>query len=144
MAKPLTARLQTAEEARLRYFVEVDGGVPIEEVLDCRFWVNRAKQLVAGTMLELRAGDNAWYAEVLVLNVAITATGVHIPSFALLSYVDINKAAKSAPAEADAYSVKFNGADKFIIVRNADKVKIEKGIPTKDAAEAKLAELMAA
>lgn len=145
MLKPLTARIQLAEEARQRYRQTIDAGVSVEDALDRAMWVHVAKQLRSGDILELRAEDNAWYAEVLVSDVKITDTAVHIPTFALLWHTVLATAVKSAVEPDGSYTTKFNGpADRFVVIRSSDKVKVAKGLPTKEAAEAKMAELLAA
>lgn len=145
MLKPLTARIQLAEEARQRYRQTIDAGVSVEDALDRAMWVHVAKQLRSGDILELRAEDNAWYAEVLVTDVKVTATAVHIPTFALLWQTTLATAKKSAAETEGSYTTKFNGpADRFVIIRTSDKAKVEKGLPTKEAADARMAELIAA
>jgi hypothetical protein len=143
--KAITNRLQIADEVRQRYRQTMAPGVTIDEAMDRNMWVHVSKQLRSGDVIELRAEDGAWYGETLVTGVTVTATGVHIPTFALLSHVDLAKAKKSAAPEQGALFVKHNGpADMWVIIRNPDKVKVEKGIPTKEAAEARMAELQAA
>lgn len=145
MLKPLTARIQLAEEARQRYRQTIDAGVSVEAALDRAMWVHVAKQLRSGDILELRADDSAWYAEVLVSDVKITDTGVHIPTFALLWNTELATAKKSAADAPDSYTAKFNGpADRYVVIRNSDKMKVAKGLPTQDAADARVAELIAA
>lgn len=143
--KPITDRIQVADIMRQRYRLTIEAGASVEEAIDRKTWVHVAKQLRGGDIIELLAADNAWYAEALVSSVeVIPGTGVHIPTFALLGHYDLATAKKSAAPEDGAYEVKFHGADKFVIIRTADKVKIEKGIATKEAAESRLAELLAA
>ena len=143
--KAITNRLQIADEVRQRYRQSLPAGVTIDEALDRNMWVHVSKQLRAGDIIELRAEDGAWYGEALVSGVVVTATGVHIPSFMLLSHVERGGAKVSVPSEGDSLFVKHNGpADMWVIIRAADKTKVEKGIPTKEAAEARLAELLAA
>jgi hypothetical protein len=144
MALAPTTPLRPAELARMTYDDTIEADISIDDVLDRRFWVHRSKQLVAGTLIQLATADNAWWAVLMVLDVKTTSTGVAIPTFVVLSYVEIAKAKKSPSADAAQYIAKFNGADKWVIIRNSDKEKVEKGIPTKEAAEAKLAELLAA
>lgn len=144
MALAPTTPLLPLEQSRLTYHDTIEAGISLDEVLDRKFWVHRTKQLAKGARVEIDTEDNAWTALLMVLDVKVTSTGVSIATFAVISYVEIKDAKKTPDTGAGTYTVKFNGADKFVIIRNADKEKIEKGIPTKEAAEARLAELVAA
>ena len=140
--RPMFGRLFRGEEVRQRYRITVELGGKIEDVLDRAYWVHVSRALRTGDIIEARAEDNAWYAEILVLDVINTAIGVAIPTMALLFHVDLNDADKSQATET--YHAEFKGAAKFVIIRDSDKAMIERDIPTKERAEARVKELMAA
>lgn len=140
--RPMNGRLQISDEMRQRYRINVEIGGSIADVLDRAYWVHVARALQPGDIIEAKAEDNGWYAEILVIDVIKTATGVCIPSFALLFHVDLESADKTQATES--YHAEFKGAAKFVIIRDSDKAMIERDIPTKEKAEARVVELMAA
>ena len=140
--RPKITAMKLSTEACNTWREDVESGGKVDDVLSRAYWVHKAHFLAVGDIIEARCLDNSWYAHILVIDAVKTSTGVTIPSFALLFHVDLESADKTQATET--YHAEFKGAAKFVIIRDSDKAMIERDIPTKDKAEARVAELMAA
>lgn len=106
-------------------------GTPFEAVLEDAYWTHVAERnLRIGDKIEVHAPDGAYYAELLVRD-----TGPKWAKVALLNKVDLGEPAESASIDAEFIVERAGPIDKFRVRRVSDKVIMEKGFQTKDAAQ---------
>lgn len=144
MAQAKLSRFQGAEYARMNYVYTVEAGTPYDELFEPSFWAHVAseKQIRPFDIFEIRPDEGTYFAELLVVEAERNFVRV-----LEIRYVDLTKAKKSAPINADnGFVVQWAGPhDKFRVVRPAKKpgesnAVMKAGFADKDSAQAWLAE----
>lgn len=120
------ARMKGAEYERTLWVVTAEAGTTREDLLQPSYWAHVAGQLKAYDRLEVRADDDTFYAEYLVLGVSHVSAKVWELNWQALSKSDL--------PESGLYRVDWGGPhNKWVIIRVADGAKIEVGLTKDDA-----------
>lgn len=128
--------LKFAEHERNLRHLTVPPKVAISDLLRPEFWAHAANRMKVYDKIEVRAQDNAWYAELLVRSVGSQEASVWV-----VLYKDLNE--QEAVEAADGYKVEFGGGHKWRVVRLSDKAVVHRGEPDESAANAWLASFLA-
>jgi hypothetical protein len=126
--------LKYAEHERNLRHLTVPPLVTIADLMRPEWWAHAANRLKVYDKIEVRAQDNAWYAEVLVRSVGAQEATVWV-----VLYKDLNEtdAAKDEPVTNEpAYKVEFGGGHKWRVVRVSDKAVVHRDEPDQAGAQA--------
>lgn len=135
--KLLQGQLKQTEFVRTSYSAAPEVGTTQDDILAPEFWAHVAKQFKPGDRIEVKPEGADWLVELYVLKVDVH--GLH--SVVLNRY---ELTAVKVEANDDEYEVKFGGADKWRVIRLADKTVMVKGLASRAEGEAWLAEQKAA
>lgn len=129
-------RFKLAEYHRSTYACMVEHGTAPGQLVEPAFWAHVASSLKPGDIIQVEPDSREWFAELYVLE-----SGMNFARVALLSVSPLVDTNRPAVDESDAdFSVDWKGpAKKWSVIRTADKAYVYEGLPSKDAALAKLA-----
>jgi len=134
----IPTRFRPAEFHRSVWSATVEHGTDARKVFDPKFWAHLASTLKVGDRIEIETDSREWFAEVYVVEVGTAFARVRP-----LRFVDLAEEAPAGagvPGDVD-FEVKWMGpARKWGVVRLSDKAAIYSDLPSKDAAQAKLAQ----
>lgn len=131
--------LVLAETKRNVYRVQLAPDQKPEDLLSPDWWVHVARQMRVNDRIEVVGYGNAWFAEVMVLEVGKGGHGGARVAY-ILGPVELdNAAAVAAPAE---YQVRWGGdVSKWIVVAAKDKKLVKDGFETIEDGKAWIAGL---
>ncbi|MES2671619.1 MAG: hypothetical protein V4673_14545 [Pseudomonadota bacterium] len=127
--QPLVAsRYDLSENIARRHAVSPEAGVPLGALLKPSFWSNVAHQLRDTDIIEVRAEDGTYYAELYVWSKG--------KAFANVSVINAIERPQTMLMKAvEGFDVEFRaGPTKFRVVRVTDAKEIKSGFETADAA----------
>lgn len=131
-------RLKDEEQLVIRKVACVPVGVTIADVLKPEFWVHVAPRLRPLAYILVLPDDGTWEAHLRVRSVSGKAAQVELLE-------PVKEYSAAAPAPDDSFVVEWGGpVHLWRVVRRSDNAVIEKGIQTKEAAYARLPELLKA
>ncbi len=127
-----------AEYERHIFTIQPEPGVTVEDIVKPEYWSNVAKNLTQGALIEARAKDGAYFAQLYVANVDKRGLVPQIRVVLLQKY-DLNaalvKATKTAK-ETGTYKVVWRGDNaKHTVTLVASNEVIKDGFPSKKDAE---------
>lgn len=109
------SRMRLAEYDRQDWIANVPEGVTIEDVQKPEFWSHMAQQIKPYDHIEVRAEDETWIAQLLVLRTDRTWAKVH-----LLKHYELTGAIATANIESK-YEVQWKGPQKkWCVIRKSD------------------------
>lgn len=116
-------------------YVTPENGTTLEEVLAPEYWVHVARQMRAGSKIEVLAQDGSYYAELLVLSTENLSAKVD------LLFSKVYEKTSVADIESDGHIIRFAGAVKLHQVLRKGKsgdetVVLQEGFRTKKEAQA--------
>jgi hypothetical protein len=127
MSKLPEGRFQVAAHANNRWAATLEYGVAFEEAFKPEFWAHTAKRLRPGDIIEVRAEDGSFYAELYVRAVGAL--------FAKVEALFAKELGAGISAEADKLDVKWNvGKRCFAVIRRSDNTVIRDGFQIKEDA----------
>lgn len=97
-------RLELAEYRSSLYRCESEAGTKIEEVLEEKYWAHVSAKLRRGDRIIVQAEDDAFYAELLVLD-----AGKLYAKIAKLVYIPLYEDLKDASLKAGEFSIQWRG-----------------------------------
>lgn len=127
--------LKQAEYARTQFRLNTPKGVTLQDILKQEAWAHVARQIVRGTLIEVFAEDNTFFATLIC-----TAVGSGWAEVKTVSYTELSPAKKaegvsdSMVEERAKFSVSLGSGSKFRVVRNSDKAVVASAIPSEEAA----------
>lgn len=124
--KILQRQIQQADYVRTVHAATPEPGTNLDNMLQPDYWAHVAKSLKAGDLIEVRAADGEWFAELYVRSTSATDAKVVVLR-------EHSFAEKRAPTQD--VDVKFRGEKKWSVVRKSDKTVLIEGLETKGAAE---------
>lgn len=128
-----------AEFVRAVHVVEVPAGVEFSNLLRPDYWTHCAKKFKPYALIEARAQDNRWIADLMVASVGEKGVSMWVKTF-----VDLEAQAKQARAVEDhdegEFTVSFAPRQKWRVIRKADGEVIHKDAATEADAQAWLAD----
>jgi hypothetical protein len=131
-APPLSPNnLQLAEFVRTTHIAEIPPGVPFSSLLRPEFWTHCAKKFKTYSIVECRAQDNKWLADLMV-----SAVGEFGVSMWVKSFVDIEAQAQKAATSDAGYTVSFAARQRWRVIRNSDGAVVHKDCATEEEAKA--------
>ena len=131
----LAAKLQPADYCRTIWQANIAHGVDFKSILEPGFWAGVASKFRVGDRIEVWPEDASYLSELLVMEVQTAAIRVRVLSF--VSLVDLE-----IPDDAQ-FEVAWKGPHaKWSVIRRADKAIIYRELPSRDAAVAKLTEVL--
>lgn len=142
-ASALKERLMSLTEfTRSSYTINAELGTTPEDLLVPSFWAHTAWKFKPLDLLEARAEDGSWYAQLLVRDKGKSwAKVVMLPGFPLM-FEDIIEVPDTV---IDDYTIKWSGPqNKFRVIRNMDKHVMKEGFTNKEEARKWLLEHMKA
>ena len=117
-------RFEGAEFMRQVFVARPKPGTPFESVLDPAYWAHNASKLRLRDRIEIEPEDNAYFAELRVIDCGRTWAKVLV-----LRHIDLNAPAEKAEEAADeSFIVKFRGPKKWSVVRESDKAIMVEGL----------------
>lgn len=138
-APPLSPNNVTmAEFVRAVHVVEVPTGVEFSNLLRPDYWTHCAKKFKPYALIEARAQDNRWIADLMVASVGEFGVSMWVKSF-----VDI-EAQTAKPQDGAEFAVNFAPKHQWRVIRKADGEVIHKGSATEADAAAWLADHLSA
>jgi hypothetical protein len=127
--------LTIAEFVRAVHVVEVPAGVEFSNLLRPDYWTHCAKKFKPYALIEARAQDNRWIADLMV-----AAVGERGVSMWVKSFIDLDAQAKQARAEEDRsegeFTVSFAPRQKWRVIRKSDGEVLYKDAPNEVDAQA--------
>lgn len=127
--KLLPAQCVSAEYCRRDMIASPEAGTSIDDMLVPAYWAHVARELRALDRIEVRPADGTWWAELLVRVVEPVAVRVYVLRYERFAPV----AAVTAEAP-PGYTVRFRGAERFVVIRDADGEVVHSKEPTKEHA----------
>lgn len=128
--------LQPAENAHQRWAVVVGMDTPYENILRVEYWAHVAPKIRQGAIIEARAEDDSWYAEVYVRKVGVG--GVSVREIRYHSFTDDD----DLPDVPEQFKIEYRGSlKKHRVVRLSDQVEVGAGFETRADAERHAREL---
>lgn len=131
MSKP--TNIQQAEFVRGTYAHESAAGVSKDELIKPDYWAHVARQVPAGSIIQVVPEDQAFFAEYYV--VAATSNSLTLKQ---IRYIKLEAVAdESEVAEEDSHFCKVkwgSPTSKYQIIRKSDLAVVKSGIPTKEQA----------
>lgn len=138
MALPLIENaFKLAEYERHVFAIQPEAGVTVEDIIKPEYWSNVAKALTQGALIEARAKDGAYFAQLYVANVDKRGLVPQVRIVVLQKY-DLNAApAKVAKTtEGKLYKVVWRGDNaKHTVTLVASNEVVKDGFPSKKDAE---------
>lgn len=138
--KLLAKDFNLAQFSTNRWAVKLTEGQSMDDLLRDSYWANIASKLRRGDVIEVRNDECTMYAELFVRAVPITGTPMTWAKVAVLRepvYFD----QPSVIADVTAFKVKWNpGAKSYQVHRAADNEVVSRNHPSKDMAEAWVAD----
>lgn len=132
MPNLIKPQFRLAEYVRSTWSATPQAGTSPEEILKPEFWAHVAPELKAGDHIEVSPESGEWLVELLVR--ATGAAGIVVHPLHVHNFT-----APDLPESKD-YEVKFGGSTaKWRVIRRADRHVVVEGLPTREAAEAWLA-----
>jgi hypothetical protein len=127
MSKLPEARHQVAAYAHNRWAATLEFGVALEEALKPEFWAHVAKRFKPGDIVEVRADDGSFYADLYVRAVGAV--------FAKVEVLFAKELGAGLAADTDKLDVKWNvGKRCFSVVRKSDNSVVREGFQIKEDA----------
>lgn len=102
-------------------------GTPFDALLQPSYWAHIADRLRPFDKIEVHPQDRSFYAELLVLQASRLSAKVHVLKKDDLDVID------DATTENE-FFIKWKGAQKYSVIRAADKLAVQTGFDTKEAA----------
>lgn len=139
MARNEPQRLLRSEYQLTRYFHIAAPGVSLEQVMASTYWVHVRNQFRANDIVEVRAADGAYDAEIRLLS--ITADGNM--KFCVLHYWQEQVAASRQPvapikmASVDHYTIHHKGFAKYELIEKETGIIVADGLDKATAEEQK-------
>lgn len=129
-------RFKQAEYERTIYRCVPEAGTSLGTLLEPPFWAHVAAKLKPYDRIEVIAEDNAYFAELLVLETGRMWAKVRMLTHVMLDAGHGEDDAMIAAAEGDPeYRIEFKGPHrKHVVVRNSDDAVVKEGISTKGEA----------
>ena len=125
--KLLSNSLKQAEFTRTVFTAKPEPGTTLDEMLAPEFWAHVAKTLKPGDRIEVTAGDNEWFAELMVRST--TANEAKVFLMRQVSFA-------TPQAESGEVEIKHRGRAGWSVVRKSDKAIQFEGGETRADAEA--------
>lgn len=123
-----TSRFSLAEYERNIFVVTPETGTSFEELQDPAYWAHVAAKLKPWDMIEVRAEDGSYWAQMLVQDASRLWAKVTV-----LKHVQLH-AVEQKSSEIDGHLVKFGGpVKKWTVVRLTDKAVLRDGMSKADA-----------
>lgn len=109
-------RFKSGEYERQVHVANADEGTTPADLTHPDYWAHVADKLKAWDLIEVRANNGTWFAQLLVLDVSRAWARVHTLSVHMLSDYDVSQTQAQMP-----YYIKHNGPqDKWTVIRRAD------------------------
>jgi hypothetical protein len=131
MAPLKPARFHIHEQVSSRYVAVVPEGMSKDEVMHPQFWTHIAPKVRAYDVIDVRAEDGRYWAQLLVVRASLKEVVVR-----MYNYVDLDPAlAQMEDLKIEGMLVAWKGAhDKFVVIRDQDKVIVRTGIDSRSQA----------
>lgn len=114
---------------------KVEMGTTKEDLLNPAFWSHVAENMTPWSRITVRAEDGTFYAQLLVLDCGRGHAKMRLLNWWDLTTADV-AATQSATMNLDDFSIEWKGATKkAVVIRKADQVVLQEGLPSKGAAE---------
>lgn len=126
--------VQQAEFVRAQHVAEIPPGVSLASVLKPEFWAHCGRKFKPYALVECRAQDNKWIADLMVHTVGEFGVGMWVKN-----YVDLEAHAVKA-ADVAEYTVSFAPKHRWRVIRTSDGAVVHKDAATEADAEAWLKE----
>lgn len=133
--KILQAQVKPAEYVRTVYCLTAEHGAVLADVLKPESWAHVAKQFKPGDRIEVVPESGEWFAELYVR--AVTPNDIRV---VVLREVQLDAPVSAPVVDGVEFEVNYTKADKWRVVRKADKVTVVSGLSSKTECEAWAAE----
>lgn len=135
----LPKSIRRAENAISTHFIEVPRGITLDHVMDPDLWVHIARKFAVNDTITVLAADGSFDCDLRVVEIDPRFFWVRVRMLRL--YQDV-EASQKMPRTVDeaGYRIEFGGAHKWRIIDRVGDI-VEKGIPTRAEAEARLVDI---
>ena len=127
----MESRLFLARSAQNEWVYLVDAGVPYEAALKPDFWAAFASKFTPYDRIEVRIEDGSWIGWLRVIDNGL----IWVKVFQEREPLIISERPSERAVPIDGHTIKWNGpADKWAVIRDSDRAKLQAGFQTRDAA----------
>lgn len=135
-----SSRVAEASFSYTRFRVRPEHGTQPNDLMDPAYWAYVCEKFRPTDILEVIPESGEWFAELIVVDV--TKISARVRPLRLVQLIEQEEAAVAeAPSASEPFFVKWMGGAKWCVMRRGDNGILFRDLVTKDAAEAKLAEI---
>lgn len=136
-----SSRVSEASFSYTRFRVRPEHGTQPNDLMDPAYWAHVCDKFRPTDILEVIPESGEWFAELMVVDV--TKISARVRPLRLVQLIEQEDAvpAETPAAASEPFFVKWMGGAKWCVMRRTDNGILFRDLTTKDAAEAKLAEI---
>jgi hypothetical protein len=127
----MESRLHLARSAQNEWVYNVETGVPYEATLTPDYWAAFSQKFTPYDRIEVRCEDMSWIGWLRVIDAGLNWTKVVEERPVLV----LGERPSDRLVSLDGHAIKYMGVvDKWVVIRDSDKAKLQAGLQSRDAA----------